>query len=56
MQKWYRVDQQCCPGKNCKETPLETLELLVIPTKYTKIQAYRLQFKVEFCIYGWNYQ
>ena len=56
MQKWYSVDQQCCLGKNRKETPLETLELLVIPSKYTKIQAYRLQFKVEFCIYGWNYQ
>ena len=29
---------------------------LVIPTKYSKFQLIAHKFKLEFCIYGWNYQ
>ena len=53
----YRVDQQCCPGRNhCGGSPDFLAKSLVIPTKYTKFKLITHKFKLEFCIYGWNYQ
>ena len=57
----YRVAQQCCPGGNRPETPRRPsagglrifwAKSLVIPAIYTKFVSHKL----EFCIYGWNYQ
>ena len=57
----YRVDQQCCPGGNCPETPRRPsaggllifgAKLLVIPTIYTKFKL----MAHKFCINAWNYQ
>ena len=53
--------QQCCPGGNRPETPRRPsagglrifwAKSLVIPAIYTKFVSHKL----EFCIYGWNYQ
>ena len=61
----YRVAQQCCPGGNRPETPRRPsagglrifwAKSLVIPAIYTKFKLMAHKFKVEFCIYGWNYQ
>ena len=54
----YRVDQQCCPGGNRPGTPRGPprggspdfwAKSLVIP-------AVLDIDKLDFCIYGWNYQ
>ena len=54
----YRVNQQCCPGGNRPETPRPDFlaKSLVIPAIYTKFKLKFVSDKLEFCIYGWNYQ
>ena len=55
------MDQQCCPGGNCPETPRRPppdflAKSLVIPVIYTKFKLKFISNKLEFRIYGWNYQ
>ena len=57
----YRVDQQCCLSGDPPETlrrgsPDFLAQSLVIPAIYTKFKLITHKFKLEFCIYGWNYQ
>ena len=49
----YRVDQQCCPGRNHRGgSPDFLAKSLVIPTKYTKFKLITHKFKLELHIYG----
>ena len=54
----YRVDQQCCPGGyRPGDPPRDFLgKSLVIPAIYTKVKLKFVSDKLEFCIFGWNYQ
>ena len=55
LEFWYRVDRQCCSSGNRPETNF-LAKSLVIPAIFTKFKLKFVSDKVEFCLYGWNYQ
>ena len=68
LQGKYRVNQQCCPGGNCSETPrrpsvgvsgglrIFLAKSLVILPIYTKFKLELASDKLKFHVYSWNYQ